>query len=115
MLSPEVKLELEAAIATKHTLTFYLDNRGDQRIERIDERQNDETTDSLVERLVTATEGRSPTFAVCYVLRGNLQQNGKDVLLKNVPALIDDAENNRVRFYMEREEMYGEPAWPQGS
>lgn len=38
--------------------------------------------------------------------------SGDSVTVDDLPRLIQDAEDERVRFYKEREQEYGESAWP---
>ena len=98
---------LRSALAGKLNMIFFLDRHGEQTSVILPNNKSDGDALCLIEATF------SPSFEICCILDGNLITNdGDPATLNEVPALIASAAAERVRFYTEREEEYGESAWP---
>ena len=74
--------------------------------------QLDSETDVFQQLLEIAGHSR-PYFEVCTVINGVIQDQAGDIIsTDDLPALLKNAEAERIRFYSEREQVYGESAWP---
>jgi hypothetical protein len=102
---------LNSALVEKTVnLVVLLDKYGEQ--VAISLANHKDEGDSL--RLMEAKEAFMPNFEVFCVLDGVLMSNdGDHITLEQIPALLAEAEAERIRFYTERAAVYGPSAWPQ--
>jgi hypothetical protein len=97
-VSANAKRLLKKALAQKTPMGLFLNRYGEQKMVILDENREG-----------LATLG-SPSFQICMVLNGILTDNSGDPIhIDALPEAIRGAEEERIRFYNERES-----AWPSG-
>ena len=116
---PEVREQVEKAILNRTPFEVFLNNYGEQETLDLGPRDadEDEEADDAERLLREMCPGTSrPTFDVCAVIDGRLvDPAGSSISLDDLPRLIKEVEDERVRFYSEREKRFGPSAWPGGS
>lgn len=109
---------IEQHIDSNEPLLLFINRNGDlDRVTVSSEKFSDEDDISAVfyELTESATSDR-PHFPICTVVNGLIQDNGGQVIsLEHLPEAIVEAEQERIRFYSEREAEYGASAWPVGA
>lgn len=113
LLRPDVSRHVES----KKPLLMFVDRHGDVdgvTLDRDEIDQQDLDEQGVYFRLMEeATFSRKPYFQICTVVGGVIRDQGGDAIeLDDLPAALNTAEKERIRFYTEREEMYGAGAWP---
>ena len=101
--------------AGRKPFALFLSKYGEQETGIFDEPDDAELdeTDQFFDEAMCRPK---PSFDVCTVREGRLIDNfGNPISLDDLPRLIKEAEDERVRFYREREKEFGPSAWPRGS
>ena len=100
---------LEKALTHRTPLALFLDSCGEQLT--VGPAPSDTESDAF--RLDEAMTRFSPSFQICTAINGVLTNRGGDpISIDDLPNAIKDAEEERIRFYTEKEEDFGPSAWP---
>jgi hypothetical protein len=104
-------------IETKQPLLLFINRTGDIDSVTVPTTERDEYGDEVMIEL--ATRAGRPHFEICTVIDGAASAIGNFISLDNLPTglaeAVANAEAERVRFYSERAEEYGEDAWPKAA
>ena len=104
--------EVEKYVETKEPLMLFVDRHGGVDGVSLRHGQFDNETD-VFQRLLEMANHAGPYFEICTVINGVIQDQAGDMIsTDDLPALLKNAEAERVRFYSEREQVYGASAWP---
>ena len=111
----EIKLEinakelLEKAIANKTPLALFLDKYGEQVTVGLVPHDPDSDAFRLIEEMGLF----SPSFQICTAIDGMITNgDGYPISIGDLPKAIKAAEDERNRFYTEKEKQFGASAWP---
>jgi hypothetical protein len=111
MNTQTIRTQIERAVSGNDATLFFLDRHGDFDAVAIREGLYDE--DSVYSELLTEANHQRPCFQICTVVNGvALDNSGEPFDFDDVPVAVKDAEDERIRFYSEREQVYGVNAWP---
>jgi hypothetical protein len=114
-IEAKAKSELEKAILNRTPCEFFINRYGEQETLDVGRNPDPELDLDDAERLGEEFALYAPTFGVCCALKGELLgTDGNPVSFDDLPRLIEEAEDERVRFYSEREKEFGPSAWPGG-
>ena len=104
--------EVERYVETKQPLMLFVDRYGD--IDGVTLRHGQfDNENHAFEELLEIAGHSGPYFQICTVINGVIQDQAGDLIsTDDLPALLKNAEAERIRFYSEREQVYGESAWP---
>jgi hypothetical protein len=102
------------AVDTKQPSLFFIDRQGNiDRVSLCPDRFEGTAVEDIHITLLEAAGCGRPCFPICTVVNGVLQDRSGDTIeTEDLPALLKDAEDERIRFYSERAKEYGESAWP---
>jgi hypothetical protein len=110
-IEANAKETLEKAIREKRPAGLWLDKHGEQVTVTFAPQHPDEGDVSV--RLQEAMS--VPSFPIAVAVRGRLFSNDGDPMsIDDLPEAIKAAEDERTRFYTEREKEFGPSAWPSG-
>jgi len=108
-LTINAQKRLEKAIANKTPLAVFFDRYGEQ--VTVGLVPSDPESDAF--RLIEEMGLFSPSFQICTAIDGDLTNcDGGPISIEDLPKAIKTAEDERTRFYTEREETFGASAWP---
>lgn len=108
-LEVNAKKLLEEAIANKTPLALFLNKYGEQITVGL--APSDPESDAF--RLIEEMGLFSPSFQICTAIDGFLTNwDGDPISIEDLPKAIKAAEDERNRFYTEKEKQFGARAWP---
>ena len=108
-----IQERVEKAINGHEAVLLFVDRRGD--VDAVGVRDGVGDQDSVFFELAENAQSQGTYFPICTVVNGVIQDNSGDIVdIDELPGALKDAEAERVRFYSEREQEYGESAWPIG-
>lgn len=100
---------LEKAITQRTPLVLFIDRYGEQ--VTVGLAPSDPESDAF--RLIEELSQFSPSFQICTAIDGFLTNwDGCPISIEDLPEAIRAAEDERTRFYTEREKQFGARAWP---
>src|ERR1039458_2044542 len=100
---------LEKAITQRTPLVLFLDKYGEQ--VTVGLAPHDPESDAF--RLIEQMSLFSPSFQICSSIDGFLtDRDGYPISIEDLPNAIKAAEDERTRFYTEKEKQFGARAWP---
>jgi|HubBroStandDraft_5_1064220.scaffolds.fasta_scaffold31968_4 hypothetical protein len=106
---------IELALKSGEPTLFFINKQGDE--DSISLRREDADDEEVFVHV--SEQAPTPNFQICTVVKERvLDSNGELLDVNDEPALaeaIQNAEDERIRFYSERAEVFGETAWPIGS
>ena len=109
-----MKLDLVAKhVESKLPLLVFLDRNGEVDSATLNQDELDFDTDNISWRLHKEAGCLSyPYFEICSVLDGVIWSGGDEITIDELPLAVKEAEAERERFYVEREQEYGASVWP---
>ncbi len=109
LLEIYAKKLLEKAIANKTPLALFLDKYGEQVTVGLAPRNPESDAFRLIEEMGLF----SPSFQICTAIDGFLTNcDGYPISIEDLPKAIKAADDERNRFYTEKEKQFGASAWP---
>lgn len=100
---------VEKAITQRTPLALFLDKYGKQ--VTVGLAPSDPESDAF--RLIEELSLFSPSFQICTAIDGYLTNwDGFPISIEDLPKAIWAAEDERNRFYTEKEKQFGASAWP---
>ncbi len=106
---------VERYVDMKEPAMLFINRQGDIDSVSLRPGQHDSDDDGrdIVMELLEHAGCSRPYFQICTVIDGVIQdQEGDVITIDDLQAAVRSAEQERIRFYSEREEIYGESAWP---
>lgn len=108
-LEVNAKKLLERAITQRTPLILFIDKYGEQ--VAVGLAPSDPESDAF--RLIDELSLFSPSFQICTTIDGFLTNwDGDPISIEDLPKAIKAAEDERNRFYTEKEKQFGARAWP---
>jgi hypothetical protein len=111
-----LKAQIEECNRSGEPTMFFVTKRGD--VDAVSLRKEDAENEEVFAHLHEQAE--TPHFEICTVIKGAVQGDLLDcdasrLNEEELEEAITSAEDERIRFYTEREKEFGESAWPNGS
>ena len=104
-----VQQEVEKAKSEGTLIEVVLNRQGGLQVITI---QPSKSREDDIRQLTEEVAQQGVTFEVCTLIDGQLTRLGDRIALFDLGTAIEEAKAERIRFYTEREEVYGESAWP---
>lgn len=107
----DLKRRVETAVQERNKASMMFVNRyGD--VNEVSASNAPTEIQTVFEQLLEKVD-YCPYFIICTVVDGVIDNQIGDVIsIDDLPIALKEAQDERIRFYSEREKEYGESAWP---